>query len=258
MIDLPTIQKKLNLHYTLSLDLFGSEVSTNAANAYNAGLKGRFRETKIDDDHRLEHSIYPVLKLVDGEIKRVDEPALTALNMRLRDDYTRDCAKGIERWNKIIEKTGIDFRLALPHVAFHRHIGEFRDVHATPDRHAARRRRPGRTQKDKWLPSKADGDFIASLMKPVQRARQVRLLDRAAQGRHRQQAGRLRIREDRGVGVAPSARCAQVEASLPSIHPGLLTQSRVHRTVIAIKTITLYFGTPAYLVIIARASSTSN
>ena len=53
---------------------------------------------------------YPVLKLVDGEIKRVDEPALTALNMRLRDDYTRDCAKGVERWNKIIEKTGVDFR----------------------------------------------------------------------------------------------------------------------------------------------------
>ena len=54
VIDLPTIQKKLNLHYTLSLDLFGSEVSTNAANAFNAGLKGRYQETKIEDDHRLE------------------------------------------------------------------------------------------------------------------------------------------------------------------------------------------------------------
>ena len=54
VIDLPTIQKKLNLHYTLSLDLFGSEVSTNAANSFNAGLKGRFHETRIDDDHRIE------------------------------------------------------------------------------------------------------------------------------------------------------------------------------------------------------------
>jgi benzoyl-CoA 2,3-dioxygenase component B len=52
VIDLPTIQKKLNLHYTLSLDLFGSEVSTNAANAFNSGLKGRYRETQIEDDHR--------------------------------------------------------------------------------------------------------------------------------------------------------------------------------------------------------------
>ena len=43
VIDLPTIQKKLHLHYSLSLDLFGSEVSTNAANAFNAGIKGRYQ-----------------------------------------------------------------------------------------------------------------------------------------------------------------------------------------------------------------------
>ncbi|MFX6815294.1 hypothetical protein ABTH42_19120, partial [Acinetobacter baumannii] len=65
VIDLPTMQKKMNLHYSLSLDLFGSEVSTNAANFYNAGLKGRFQETKIDDDHRLTNDIYKVLKMVD-------------------------------------------------------------------------------------------------------------------------------------------------------------------------------------------------
>ena len=82
VIDLLTIQKKLNLHYSLSLDLFGSEVSTNAANAYNNGIKGRYQETRIQDDHRLTDDIYPVLKMVNGEIKRVDEPALTALNMR--------------------------------------------------------------------------------------------------------------------------------------------------------------------------------
>src|SRR5437016_7071965 len=80
VIDLPTLQKKMNLHYSLSLDLFGSEVSTNAANFYNAGLKGRFQETRIDDDHRLTSAIYPVAKLVDGKITRGDEPARTALN----------------------------------------------------------------------------------------------------------------------------------------------------------------------------------
>ena len=195
VIDLPTIQKKLNLHYTLSLDLFGSEVSTNAANAFNAGVKGRYRETQIEDDHRLENDTYPVLKLVDGEIKRVDEPALTALNMRLRDDYTQDCVKGLLRWNKIISLAGYDFKLALPNVAFHRQIGEFKDVHATPDgvliddatwdsakgRMAALRRRRFHRQPDEA------GD----------RDRQVRLVDFAAEGRHRQQAGRFRIREDR-------------------------------------------------------------
>jgi benzoyl-CoA 2,3-dioxygenase component B len=166
VIDLPTLQKKLNLHYSLSLDLFGSEVSTNAANAFNAGLKGRFQETKIDDDHRLEHSTYPVLKFVDGEIKRVDEPALTAVNMRLRDDYTADCQRGLDRWNKVIAKTGVAFTFELPHVGFHRQIGEFKDVKVSPVGEvvddAAWSRDVG-----KWLPSRDDGDFIASLMRPV-------------------------------------------------------------------------------------------
>jgi benzoyl-CoA 2,3-dioxygenase component B len=166
VIDLPLIQKKLNLHYSLTLDLFGAEISTNSANFYNAGLKGRFQETKIDDDHQLTDATYPVLKLVNGQIVRVDEPALTALNMRLRDDYSKDCAGGVERWNKIIEKEGIKFRLDLSHVAFHRKIGEFRDVRVSPkgiimsDADWAKVR-------DQHLPSQADGDFINSLMKPV-------------------------------------------------------------------------------------------
>ena len=165
VIDLPTVQKKANLHYSLSLDLFGSEVSTNAANFYNSGLKGRFMETKIDDDHLLTNATYPVLKHVNGELRLVDEPALTAINMRLRDDYTKDCMGGVGRWNKIIEKTGVKFQLALPSVAFNRHIGEFMNVNASPD---------GKVMtdaewvqaRDKWLPSKEDGDFIASLMVP--------------------------------------------------------------------------------------------
>ncbi len=166
VIDLPTMQKKMNLHYSLSLDLFGSEVSTNAANFYNAGLKGRFQETKIEDDHRLTADTYPVLKLVDGEIRLVDEPALTALNMRLRDDYTADCAKGVERWNKIIEKAGVNFRLELPHTAFHRQIGEFTNVQATP-KGLLLSEAEWQKVRDDYLPSLADGDFIASLMQPV-------------------------------------------------------------------------------------------
>jgi len=165
VIDLPTMQKKANLHFSLSLDLFGSEVSTNAANYYNSGVKGRFQETRIDDDHQLTNATYPVSKLVDGRIKMVDEPALTAINMRLRDDYVTDCAKGVERWNKVIEKAGVPFRLELPHVGFHRQIGEFQKVHASPagevlsDAEWAKK-------KDQWLPSRADGDFIESLMAP--------------------------------------------------------------------------------------------
>ena len=166
VVDLPTIQKKVNLHYSLSLDLFGSEVSTNAANFYNSGLKGRFQETKIDDDHRLTNDIYPVLKLVDGKITMVNEPALTALNMRLRDDYTLDCEKGVERWNRIIEKAGVNFRLELPHTAFHRDIGEFKGVNATPKGIIVSDAEWAKIKGD-YLPSTSDGDFIASLMTSV-------------------------------------------------------------------------------------------
>jgi benzoyl-CoA 2,3-dioxygenase component B len=166
VIDLPTLQKKANLHYTLSLDLFGSEVSTNAANAFNAGIKGRFHETKIDDDHELRSDTYPVLKRVNGGFEFVDEPALNALNMRLRDDYANDCEKGVGRWNKIIQKTGVNFELQLPHQAFHRAIGEFANIEASPDGKLLSAEE-WEAQKDQWIPSIDDGDFIASLMQPV-------------------------------------------------------------------------------------------
>ena len=104
VIDLPTIQKKLNMHYTLSLDLFGGEVSTNAANAFNAGIKGRYHEHKIEDDHRLADATYPVTQIVDGAIARIDAPALTAVHMRLRDDYIKDASGGVKRWNMVIRK----------------------------------------------------------------------------------------------------------------------------------------------------------
>jgi len=164
VVDLPTVQKKINLHYSLSLDLFGSEVSTNAANAFNAGLKGRFQETKIDDDHQLKNDTYPVMKMVDGVIQTVDEPALNALNMRLRNDYSTDCGKGVGRWNKIIEKAGIDFKLILPHSAFNKAIGEFANYNASPDGELLADDAWAK-QKDKWLPSSDDRDFIESLMK---------------------------------------------------------------------------------------------
>ncbi len=166
VVDLPTIQKKANLHFSLSLDLFGSEVSTNAANAFNAGIKGRFQETKIDDDHRLLDSTYPVLEYVDGAFTTVDEPALTALNARLRDDYVEDCRKGVNRWNKIIQKTGVEYELTLPHVAFHRQVGQFSDMSVTPDGDVLSDE-AWTVDQGKWVPSDDDMEFIYSLMNPV-------------------------------------------------------------------------------------------
>jgi benzoyl-CoA 2,3-dioxygenase component B len=166
VIDLPTIQKKANLHYSLTLDLFGSEISTNAANAFNAGIKGRFQETRIDDDHKLHDATYPVLEYRDSGFVTIDEPALTALNARLRDDYSEDCRKGVQRWNKVIEKTGVAFELALPHVAFHRKVGQFSGANVTPQGEVIAAE-AWQARQGGWLPSDADMEYIHSLMKPV-------------------------------------------------------------------------------------------
>ena len=165
VIDLPTIQKKLNLHYTLSLDLFGQEVSTNAANAFNAGIKGRYMEHRIDDDHQLQSDTYVVKNIVNGAIVDQEVPALTAINMRLRDDYVRDASGGVGRWNKIIQKTGIEFHLSLPHEAFHRQIGIFASIKANPEGNIISDTEWD-ANVDKWLPTKEDGAFIQSLMVP--------------------------------------------------------------------------------------------
>jgi len=165
VIDLPTIQKKLNLHYTLSLDLFGQEVSTNAANAFNSGIKGRFMEQRIKDDHKLTNDSYVVRSIKEGRIVAEEVPALTAINMRLRDDYVKDAAGGVGRWDKLIAKQGIDFEMTIPHEGFHRKIGVFSAVSITPDGDIIPRDQWDARVKD-WLPTKADGDFIQSLMTP--------------------------------------------------------------------------------------------
>ena len=133
VIDLPTLQKKANLHFSLTLDLFGNEISTNAANAFNAGLKGRYREDKLTDDHQLMSSLYPVLRPRDGAIVKEDVPALSALNMRLRDDYVEDAAA---RGGALEPRSGARGHRVSHHPAARRLQSQDRRVqraaHATP------------------------------------------------------------------------------------------------------------------------------
>jgi benzoyl-CoA 2,3-dioxygenase component B len=88
VIDLPTIQRYLNFHYSVTIDLFGADQSSNAATFYSSGLKGRFEEGKRDDDHSSRATL-PVLEVVDGKL-RAEVPMLNALNEVLRDDYIKD------------------------------------------------------------------------------------------------------------------------------------------------------------------------
>ncbi len=165
VIDLPTIQKKLNLHFSLSLDLFGQEMSTNAANAFNAGIKGRYMESKLEDDHRLVDDSYTVRTVRNGEIVAEEVPALTAINMRLRDDYILDASRGVKRWNSLIRRNGIQFEIKIPNEAFHRQIGVFATVHADVDGNLIGNEEWNRNVSE-WLPTSDDDDFIQSLMAP--------------------------------------------------------------------------------------------
>jgi len=165
-IDLKTLQRYLNFHYSVSLDLFGSEISSNAATYYTAGLKGRYHEEKIADDHRLVGAAYPVLQVQDGRLVGTEASALSALNERLRDDYVADCARGVARWNKTIRASGIDFELKLPHRAFNRRIGQFSTLRVAPDG-SLMDEAAWRAKARDWLPTADDHAYIGGLMTPV-------------------------------------------------------------------------------------------
>jgi benzoyl-CoA 2,3-dioxygenase component B len=153
----------LNFHFSVTIDLFGADVSSNAATFYSSGLKGRYEETKYSDDHLLRDATYPVLKVVDGRLEVEHAPALNALNEKLRDDYIKDSVAGISRWNRIIQKAGISFELKVPHKAFNRKIGPLAGLKIAPDGRVLSAEE-WRAHESEWLASESDRAFVASLM----------------------------------------------------------------------------------------------
>ena len=166
VMDLPLIQRKMNFHFSVTLDLFGSEISTNAANAFNASVKGRFDEANIDDDHRLHDTTYPVQIFKDGKFVVEPMPAISSVNARLVDDYIADCQTVVDAWNKVIQSHGIDFELRLAHRAFNRKQGAFADLLVTPDGAAVDDERWSALERE-MLPTNEDLEYVLSLMKPV-------------------------------------------------------------------------------------------
>jgi len=163
VIDLPTIQRYLNFHFSVTMDLFGADVSSNAATFYSTGLKGRFEETKAVDDHRLTDAAYPVLEVQGDRLVTVDAPALNALNERLRDDFIRDATAGVERWNRILQKQGVAFAFKVPHKAFNRRIGPLSAAKIDLGGHVITDA-AWNANVERWLPSESDRAFVASLM----------------------------------------------------------------------------------------------
>jgi benzoyl-CoA 2,3-dioxygenase component B len=161
-----TIQKYINLHFSISVDLFGQEISTNAATYFNSGLKGRFLEARLDDDHILNNSIWPVLQVQEGRIIQENRPALSAVNERLRDDYIKDSQRGVNRLNGVLESHGVDYRFTLPHRFFNRQIGTSAAINVKPSG-AVISEAAWQAQLGNWLPTTEDLAFVGTLMNRV-------------------------------------------------------------------------------------------
>jgi len=172
VIDLPTMQRYLNLWYSLSLDLFGGEISSNAASFFATGLKGRAKEDE-HEEHKALTGTYAMDVLKDGKLTREEVPLRNAMNEVLRDAYVADCQRGVDKWNKIIESKGVPFRFTLPSRRFHRHIGLYAEVSATPAGEIVTKER-FEAERDAWLPSDSDKAYVISLMqKPVYDPKQM-------------------------------------------------------------------------------------
>ena len=163
VIDLPTLQRYLNFHYSVTIDLFGADQSSNAATFYSSGLKGRFEEGKRSDDHVLKGQTYKVLEVQNGQLVEKDVPMLNALNEVLRDDFIKDSVAGVGRWNKVLEKAGLPQRLVVPHKAFNRKIGALAGIRLSPEGRVASEAE-WKAHEAEWLPTAADRAFVAALM----------------------------------------------------------------------------------------------
>jgi len=166
-VDLPLLQRYLNFWFSSSLDLFGSEVSSNAASTFANGIKGRPDETTQYQDHVCADATFD-LDLPDGKgsLKKETVGMRNAMNEVLREAYVRDCEIGVKRWNMPIKRAGVGFELRLPSSRFRRAIGAFANVPTDIDGKLVSREEHERRLPE-WIPSASDKAFVTSLMKRV-------------------------------------------------------------------------------------------
>jgi len=164
-IPLDMVQRYLNLWFALSLDLFGGEISSNAASYFAAGLKGRANEDKFAEHSALDQA-YRMMVPKDGKVAEEDVPLRNAMNEVLRDGYVEDCQRGVDRWNKRISEAGMPYRLRLPSKRFYRHIGLYAEMPFDMDGQLLAKPDWDR-RRGEWLPTAEDRAYVATLQKPV-------------------------------------------------------------------------------------------
>lgn len=165
-IDLPTLQRYLNFWFSSSLDLFGSDQSSNAATVFASGIKGRPDEGRFPDHDCRDAALEIEVPDGKGGVTRNAVPLRNAMNEVTRQAYVADCEIGVKRWNRLIQKAGVAFELKLPSTRFRRQIGSWANVPTTPDG-TPLAREAYEQQMHGWLPSESDRAFVLSLMRPV-------------------------------------------------------------------------------------------
>jgi len=168
-IPLDVIQRFINEWSSASYDLFGGEDSSNAAEAFASGLKGRYREGDgIYKDPRALNQVYETqaLEAGAGKLVKTEIPLRRAMNALLLDAYHADITRIVARWNRTLADLGVDQKLTLPRLRFNRQIGihagqpfDYEGSLVTPD--VLVQRRPD------WLPSEADYAYVQSCMTKV-------------------------------------------------------------------------------------------
>jgi len=165
-VPLDVIQRYINFWFSLSLDLFGGEVSSNAADFFASGLKGRFREDTLEE-HTGMGQTYKLEVPEGGKLVEQEVPLRNAMNEVLRDEYVKDCQRAVDRWNKTLVRAGNrGLSLFLPHRRFHRAVGpcagSFFDLQGRMISEAE-----FKAHEAEWLPTAEDREYVKSLMHPV-------------------------------------------------------------------------------------------
>lgn len=168
-IPLSLIQKYINYWYSVSLDLFGSEDSSNAANFFASSLKGRFGEAnrKKYPDPVCGDAWYELHAIEEGGLETTHEiPMRRAMNAVLRDSYIEDCNRALRRWNKVLEDEDVSFRMSLPSDRFNRKIGIHATHHADPEGRFLTKDE-WEKRKNQWIPSEKEKAYVRSVMVPI-------------------------------------------------------------------------------------------
>jgi benzoyl-CoA 2,3-dioxygenase component B len=155
VIDLPTIQRYLNFHYSVTIDLFGADQSSNAATFYSRP-QGPLREGKRDDDHQLHGQTYKVLEVVDGKLRAEGADA-----QRAQRGAARRLHQGLGR-RGALEQGDREGRHPVPPdgaaQGLQPQIGALAGVRCRPT--AGDQRAEWNAKVDDWLPSDDDRAFV--------------------------------------------------------------------------------------------------